>query len=70
MNLIHGDKSRICIIDYLNTYDNNRGEFRKAAESLNRDFWSTLCIYSYTGMFSEAIDTMLPLDGSEIMKSP
>lgn len=70
MNLIHSDKARICIIDYLNTDKNSREGFRQAADSLNHDFGSTLCIYSNTTMFTEALDTMKPLDRNRMMKSP
>lgn len=37
---------------------------------LNHDFGSTLCIYSNTTMFTEALDTMKPLDRNRMMKSP
>lgn len=70
MNLIHGDKARICIIDYLKTYGNDRFGFRQAAYSLNQDFGATLCIYSNTTSFSDAIETMHPLDRDEMQKSP
>lgn len=72
MNLIHGDRARVCIIDYFNLMDNSRWGFEQYVydENVNQDFGTTLCIYSDTTMFTEALTTLKPLDNKSLMKSP
>lgn len=70
MNLIHGDKARVCIIDYMDTGNNDKRGFIEAANLLNQDLGRTLCIYSDKNMFEEALLSMSPLDRTKMMKSP
>lgn len=71
MNLLHGDKARVCIIDYFNLKGNNRMDFSHYAEEfIGQDMGTVLCIYSDTTMFSEALTTLQPIDKNVLMKSP
>lgn len=71
MNLVHGDKARVCIIDYFNLFENSRYGFEQYVyDTMNQDFGTALCIYSDTTMFTEALTTMQPLDKDVLMKSP
>lgn len=71
MNLIHGGKARVCIIDYFNLFENSRYGFNQYVyDCMSQDFGNTLCIYSDTTMFTEALTTLQPLDKTVMMKSP
>lgn len=71
MNLIHGKNARVCIIDYFNLIENSRFGFNQyVSDYMSQDFGNTLCIYSDTTMFTEALTTLQPLDKTVLMKSP
>ncbi len=70
MNLIHGDRARVAIIDYWNV-ENREWDLRQYAYyNVCQDLGETLCMYSNTNSFEDAVATLRPLDRNCMMRSP
>lgn len=79
MNMIHGNRARVCIIDYRPMRTNSRHEFHQwvydgyegaSGGGMSRAMGETLCYYSDTTDFCQALDSLQPCDPNKLMISP